>query len=335
LLEDPGAMITLAAAMVRHPGVAVRKVAILTTSGGAGALAADALAARGVGLARFAGETAARFDAFYSAGQAQNPIDLGGRKFDEAANVSKATAQILCDDAGTDALLLPITTAPMLPRLAEELVAGMADAHGHERKPAFYVMQPGRAGDGARAVLSKYAVPYTDFTGEAIDALVAWHARSSWVGRDAALRPPGAGPAANALRGVLDESAAKTLLAAYGVPVNNARLASDAQAAARIAADLGFPVVMKIVSPDIVHKSDSGGVAIAARRWRSTPWSMRSCAFPGSHTTSAKAISNWMSIHCWSVRAPVARSMRACVVNEPGPMNATQQQGEQTCKRYW
>ena len=262
LLEDPGAMIALAAAMVRHPGVAVRKVAILTTSGGSGALAADALAARGVGLARFAGETAARFDAFYSAGQAQNPIDLGGRKFDLAANVSKASAQILCDDAGTDALLLPITTAPMLPQLAEELVAGMADAQGHERKPAFYVMQAGKAGDGARAVLSKYAVPYTDFTGEAIDALAAWHARSSWVGRVTALRPPGAGPAANALGGVLDESAAKTLLAAYGVPVNKARLASDAQAAARIAAELGFPVVMKIVSPDIVHKSDSGGVLL-------------------------------------------------------------------------
>ena len=262
LLEDPGAMIALAASMVRHPGVAVRKVAILTTSGGGGALAADALAARGVGLARFEGETAARFDAFYSHGQAQNPIDLGGRKFDEAANVSKATAQILCDDAGTDALLLPITTAPMLPQLAEELVAGMADADGRERKPAFYVLQPGRAGDGARAVLSKHGVPYTDFGGEAIDALAAWHAHSGWTSRVAALRPPGAGPATDAVRGVLDESSAKSVLEAYGVPVNAARLATDGEGAARIAAELGFPVVMKIVSPDIIHKSDSGGVLL-------------------------------------------------------------------------
>ena len=212
------------------------------------------LAARGVGLARF--------DAFYSPGQAGNPIDLGGRKFDEAANVSKATAQILCDDAATDALLLPITTAPMLPQLAEELVAGMADAEGRERKPAFYVLQPGRAGDGARAVLSKHGVPFTDFGGEAIDALSAWHACSGWVGRVAAVRPPGAGPAADAARGVLDESAAKALLADYGVPVNKARVATDAQDAARIAAELGFPVVLKIVSPDIVHKSDSGGVLL-------------------------------------------------------------------------
>lgn len=287
LLEDPGAMIALAASMVRHPGAAVRKVAILTTSGGGGALAADALAARGVALARFEGETAARFDAFYSPGQAQNPIDLGGRKFDEAANVSKATAQILCDDAGTDALLLPITTAPMLPQLAEELVAGMADAEGRERKPAFYVLQPGRAGDGARSVLSKHGVPYTDFGGEAIDALTAWHARSGWVGRIAAVRPPGTGPAA-AARGVLDESAAKALLAEYGVPVNTVRLATDAQHAAAIATELGFPVVLKIVSPDIVHKSDSGGVmlgvadAAAARSGYETVVANARRAVPGA-----------------------------------------------------
>ncbi len=265
LLEDPGAMIALAAAMVRHPGVLVRKVAILTTSGGGGALAADALAARGVGLARFAGATAARFDAFYSPGQAQNPIDLGGRKFDEAANVSKITAQILCDDAATDALLLPITTAPMLPQLAGELVAGMVDSDGRERKPAFYVLQPGKAGDGARAVLGRHGVPYTDFTGEAINALAAWHARSAWSARHSAVRPPGAGPAQAAISGVLDEQAAKAAVASYGVPVNPARIARDADSAARIAGELGFPVVLKVVSPDIVHKSDSGGVLLDIR----------------------------------------------------------------------
>ena len=265
LLEDPGAMIALAAAMVRHPGVLVRKVAILTTSGRGGALAADALAARGVGLARFEGESAARFDAFYSPGQAQNPIDLGGRKFDEAANVSKITAQILCDDAATDALLLPITTAPMLPQLAEELVAGMADSDGRERKPAFYVLQPGKAGDGARAVLRRHGAPYTDFSGEAIDALAAWHARSAWSGRHSAVRPPGAGPAHGAISGVLDEQAAKAALAAYGVPVNLAQVATDADSAARIAGELGFPVVLKVVSPDLVHKSDSGGVLLDIR----------------------------------------------------------------------
>jgi acetyl-CoA synthetase (ADP-forming) len=104
-------------------------------------------------------------------------------------------------------------------------------------------------------------VPYTDFGGEAIDALTAWHARSGWVGRIAAVRPPGAGPVATA-RGVLDESAAKALLAEYGMPVNRAAVATDAQDAARIATELGFPVVLKIVSPDIVHKSDSGGVML-------------------------------------------------------------------------
>ena len=88
--------------------------------------------------------------------------------------------------------------------------------------------------------------------------------------------------------GVLDESAAKALLADYGVPVNQARLATDSQHAAAIAAELGFPVVLKIVSPDIVHKSDSGGVlldvadAAAARAGFDTIMANARRAVPGA-----------------------------------------------------
>ena len=101
------------------------------------------------------------------------------------------------------------------------------------------------------------------------------------------MRPPGTGPAA-AARGVLDESAAKALLAEYGVPVNTVRLATDAQHAAAIATELGFPVVLKIVSPDIVHKSDSGGVmlgvadAAAARSGYETVVANARRAVPGA-----------------------------------------------------
>lgn len=63
-------------------------------------------------------------------------------------------------------------------------------------------------------------------------------------------------------RTLLSEAEAKELLAAAGVPVTETRVASSADEAAAIAGELGYPVVLKIVSPDIAHKSDVGGVAL-------------------------------------------------------------------------
>ncbi len=279
MLDDPASMIALAAVLVRHRGARVSRVSILTTSGGGGALAADALAARGVALARYDDTTRGRLAALYPRTQANNPVDFGGR-LDDSADVTRDTARIVADDAATDAVLTAITTAPALPALAASLADGLADAQGRERKPAFQVFQMGAAGDAARAVLRARGVPYVDSTGEAIDALAAWAERSRHVARTAPARPPGApvalgapgrpGPEA-ALdegvldEGVLDEHASKALLARYGVPVNAARVLADPSQAAFAALSLGWPVAIKVVSPDIVHKSDVGGVVVGLR----------------------------------------------------------------------
>jgi acetyl-CoA synthetase (ADP-forming) len=61
------------------------------------------------------------------------------------------------------------------------------------------------------------------------------------------------------------ETEAKTVCAAYGIPVTEFKLAKSEAEAARFAKDLGFPVVLKIVSPDVVHKSDVGGVAVGLK----------------------------------------------------------------------
>ena len=62
--------------------------------------------------------------------------------------------------------------------------------------------------------------------------------------------------------GLLTETEAKSLIAAYGIPVNPTTAAASADEAGSIAQDYGFPVVMKILSRDIIHKSDVGGVAL-------------------------------------------------------------------------
>jgi acetyl-CoA synthetase (ADP-forming) len=265
MLEDTGAMITLAATMARHPRTPVRTVAILTTSGGGAALAADALTTRGVALARFAPATQAELDVLYSPGQGTNPIDFGGRRHENAVDVTRRTAQIVCADPGTDALLNVITTAPMLDALAAQLADGTCDADGTERKPAFHVMQPGHAADAARAVLRARGIPYTDHVGEAIEALAAWARCADFVPREAALRPAGIAAIDASQRGTFDEARSKAQVAAYGVPVNASREAATAAQAVATADALGYPVVLKVVSPDIVHKSDAGGVALDLR----------------------------------------------------------------------
>jgi len=63
-------------------------------------------------------------------------------------------------------------------------------------------------------------------------------------------------------RSVLTEIESKQVLAAAGIPVAEARLAATADEAAKVAADVGYPVVLKIMSPDVTHKSDVGGVKV-------------------------------------------------------------------------
>ena len=66
----------------------------------------------------------------------------------------------------------------------------------------------------------------------------------------------------NARGAALDEVASKTLLRAYGIPVSKEEIAQDAAGAVKIAKKIGFPVVAKVVSADILHKSDIGGVVL-------------------------------------------------------------------------
>lgn len=259
LLDDTGAMLALAAALQRCPAGRARRVAVLSTSGGGGALTADALHAGGLSIATFAPATRAALDELYTPGQAQNPVDFGGRRFDEAADVAPRSARIVADDPNTDALLVVLTTAPMLDRLTGELADALPSSRA---KPAFFVMQPGRAADAARQALRERGVAFTNHRGEAIDALSAWARREAFVPREPATR---ASVLAAPALGVYDEAATKALLAARGVPVNAARLAADAEAAVIAADALGYPVVLKIASPGITHKSDVGGVEVGLR----------------------------------------------------------------------
>lgn len=263
LMDDPAAMLLLASAMTRYPGKKVDRAAIITTSGGGGALAADRLSEGGIPLAQFEAQTQATLNEFYSDGQAQNPIDVGGRRHEVGANakdVAERTASVALSDPQTDIALMVITTAPILHEVTRLLGVG-SEASG---KPTLYVMQPGKAAEASRVVLVENRLPFTNALGEAVECIAAWRRWSAYTEPQVPVRPSNCSASALAA-GTLGEFESKQLLKSIGIPVNNEYIAASVEIALASAKDIGFPLVAKVVSPDIVHKSDVGGVVLGVR----------------------------------------------------------------------
>ncbi|MGE4241776.1 acetate--CoA ligase family protein [Ramlibacter sp.] len=263
LMDDAHDMVALAGAMVRYPGRKVRNAAVLTISGGAGALAADRLSEAGVPLAQFSESTMQRFAQHYPPGQAANPIDIGARR-NEMDEVGAASAEIALSDPGCDLGLVAMTTAPDVPGLTRYLAQGAA-REAAQGKPMLYVMLPGRVAAPAREFLKAEGLPCVDTTASAASMLRAWKRWSDYVEPSEPARPPGRRatiPATREELGALGEAASKALVASAGLHVNDGVVVRTADEAIAQAARLGYPVVLKIVSADISHKSDVGGVEL-------------------------------------------------------------------------
>lgn len=261
LMDDVFAMLLLAGTMARHPGHRIRDVVLLGTSGGSGALTADRLSEAKLPLTRFGAQAREGLATVYVPGQADNPVDFFGAKVSDAPDFAYRGARYALDDPHADVGLVVITTAPNLAGMAQEVLRAADEA----RKPVMHVFQPARLADPARAVLAKQGVAFTDSIGEAVDALKAWHGWSAYEEPRAAKEPDGFGFAAPARSGELGEAQAKALLREAGIDVNQGVIVESEGEAREKAASLGFPLVLKVVSPQVVHKTEVGGVALDLR----------------------------------------------------------------------
>jgi len=261
LMSDVAAMVTLATMLARYGERRVDRLAILTPSGGGGALASDALAERGVKLAEFSAETRKRLLAHYPEGQANNPVDFGSRNTADAATAIRASFDAFEQDDQTDGVMIPVAMAP--PAWLREFALAQPDRAEKQGKPVLFTLEAGRASDGLRELLAQRGLAYTDHISEAVLVWETWRDLSlRRAVPDGGARPQGAGPMADLAPGEHDEAHSKACFAAYGIPVNQAETATDARHAVEIADRIGYPVVMKVISPDIVHKTEAGGVAV-------------------------------------------------------------------------
>jgi acyl-CoA synthetase (NDP forming) len=248
------------------------RTAVLTTSGGSAGLIADLAYGTRIELRDFAPPTKRRLAELLPAfGTPQNPLDTTGVIVDQPGLLGACISAVV-EEGDYDALLInsdtPRDGGPN-PAAAEERMARLAEAL--ERAGMFTAILSTSSLD-----LSEYARQLTarhglHFAGglelgvRAVDHAIAYGQARSRAARSAApvrageRRPP---RLVEGWSGTVTELAAKRLLVEYGIDVPDERLCRDADEAARFAAEVGFPVVLKVQSPDIAHRSDVGGVRL-------------------------------------------------------------------------
>lgn len=249
------------------------RVAIVSNGGGAGVLAADALTPAGGTLAMLSEATLSSLDGKLPQGWSRaNPIDVVGDA--RAERFVDATLAAL-DDPGVDAVL--VIHCPTAVATGKEIATGLTEALAKRRpaaaKPIVACWLGPANAAAARPVFDAAGIALFDNLDDAVRGY-GYLLRAGQV-RDARMRAPApltlretdrasaeaviAGARA-AGRAVLNAVETRSILAAYGVPVVDARFAETPEGLARHCDDLWAPFVLKIVSSDLTHKSDAGGV---------------------------------------------------------------------------
>lgn len=260
-------------AMRRRP--AGHRLAIVTNGRGPGVLAADAAARLGLELARLSDATVAALARTLPAhGSFGNPVDVtGDAGGDSAERLQKAIETTMQDPAVDIGLVLFVPQAGAGATAAAQSIAAAARAAG---KPVAAVLAGGASVAEGQRLLDAAAVPHFLTPENAMDAIALLEAFSR---NQRALRQvptafdegfvPDVAEAHRIRDAVLadqrlrlTEVESKRLLRCFGIASPPEAVAADADEAAAAAERIGFPVVLKILSPDIPHKSDVGGVRI-------------------------------------------------------------------------
>ena len=252
----------------------LERITLVTNGGGAGVLAADEVARLQLSLAPLAESMKAELDKVLPANWSRaNPVDIIGDAPVERY-VQALTALLARPESGTLLFMHAPTAIVPSAQIAAALLP-LAQAH-----PARLVScwLGGEAVAEARRLFHEAGIPTYDTPEQAVHALamLATYRRNQELLLEAPPALSAAQPidmpavrevidrALAAGREMLSEPEAKALLAACGVPTVATRVAApNADAAAVLAREIGYPVVLKILSPQISHKSDVGGVALA------------------------------------------------------------------------
>ena len=249
---------------------------VVSNAGGPGVMATDALITGGARLTTLTPETMAALDTVLPVTWSHgNPIDIIG---DAPPERYAAALEIAAKDPGSDGLLVILTPQAMTDptRTAQQLVP-FAKGLG---KPVMASWMGGQDVEAGATILREAGIahfPFPDSAARMFTDLWTWQQdlaslyetpalpedEERVIHRDQAREVIAAARAAG--RTILAESESKAILAAYGIPITETRIALTEADAVDAAAAIGFPVVLKLYSHTITHKTDVGGVKLNLR----------------------------------------------------------------------
>jgi acetate---CoA ligase (ADP-forming) len=263
-------------ALAMQPPMRGDNIVLITNGGGIGVLATDAAEHHGIPLSTTPPELQTEFRKHMpDYGSPKNPVDITGGS---GVNGYIGALQIALQSPWVHGIgVLYCETAVTKPLEIAEAVIKVVKESGVTDKPVIGCFVGGDRSTEAGIRLSEASIPCYDCPDKTLSAFAALRqaakyqaagtvddfkpytdvnkqrarsiiAEARWAGRQA-----------------LTEMEAKELFATYGLPVTAAKLAKTENDAAVLAKEIGFPVVLKIVSPDILHKSDAGGVKVNLR----------------------------------------------------------------------
>jgi acetyltransferase len=263
----------MANVLSKQPRPNGHRLTILTNAGGPGVLATDALITGGGVLTELSPGTLQAYDELLPAAWSHNnPVDILG---DASPERYGQALHIAANDPNSDGMLVILTPQAMTdPTQTAEELKPYAQSLG---KPLLASWMGGADVQKGEAILSQANIPtfpYPDtaarmfvYMAQYADNLRALYETPSLHGiqeNSIDSRPAGAllERARQSGRSILTEYESKQLLACYGIPTVETRIAASEDEAARLAAEIGFPVVLKLHSETITHKTDVGGVQL-------------------------------------------------------------------------
>ncbi|HJW89088.1 MAG TPA: acetate--CoA ligase family protein [Anaerolineales bacterium] len=246
-------------------------IAIITNAGGPGILATDALERSGLALAQLENTTInALIQYLPDAASAANPVDVLG---DAHADRYRFALEIVIADPNVDGLLVVLTPQAMTEIEATAKAVGAISET--TQKPILACFMGEARVEAGIGILQSYGVPNYPFPERAAQAFKAMAEY-----REIRSRPkpryvvfevdqPAVRETFQQVRAAgrvsIGDFEARRILTAYGLPIPASELAANPDEAIEIARRIGFPVVLKIASPDILHKTDVGGVKVGLR----------------------------------------------------------------------
>jgi acetyltransferase len=252
-----------------QPRVKGKRVGIVTNAGGPGILATDAVEHAGLEIPRLSNETVQALEEYLpGAASAANPVDVLG---DALADRYEHAVKLVLDDPKVDSLIVIVTPQAMTE--IEETAHAVGRLSQEADKPILACFMGEARVDAGIRVLREYGVPNYPYPERVAATLAAMDSYRQEQDRPI-FEPEPCEVCKPPVRELFDQvreegrvsigdAEAREVLEAYGFPVPESRLAETPEEAVEMAEEIGYPVVLKVASPDILHKTDVGGVKLS------------------------------------------------------------------------